>query len=70
MSARVGDDPTGLVFNSTPGFAIKGGKQPGAVSVRQRDRRDQRLERVARTTAEPEVDLSAENAVFKGLAIA
>jgi uncharacterized protein (TIGR03118 family) len=71
LEVSVGDDPTGLVFNSTSGFALKGGNQLSALFLF-----DSEAGVISAwngslgTTAEPEIDLSAEDAVFKGLAIA
>ena len=67
----MGDAPTGLVFNGTTGFAIKGGNaglalflfdsEAGVISA---------WNGSLGNTAEVEVDMSAQEAVFKGLAIA
>jgi len=67
----VGDDPTGVVFNGTTGFAIKGGNaapslflfdsEAGVISA---------WNGSLGNTAETEIDMSPQGAVFKGLAIA
>ena len=67
----VGDAPTGVVFNGTTGFAIKGGNglaglflfdsEAGVISA---------WNGSLGNTAEPEIDMSPQGAVFKGLAIA
>jgi uncharacterized protein (TIGR03118 family) len=67
LEVMVGEGPTGLVFNSTSGFALKSGSaslflfdgENGVISAWG-----------GGPAAEPEKDLSGEGAVFKGLAIA
>jgi hypothetical protein len=71
LTVAVGDNPTGVVFNSTTGFDLKGGdkgpalflfdSEAGAVSA---------WNRSLGTTAEVEIDATPQGAVFKGLAIA
>jgi uncharacterized protein (TIGR03118 family) len=71
LTVAVGDDPTGVMFNSTTGFDLKGGdkgpapflfdSEAGAVSA---------WNRSLGTAAEVEVDATPQGAVFKGLAIA
>ena len=64
----VGDDPTGLVFNGTTGFALKSGSaslfvfdsEAGVISA---------WNGTLGNTAETELDMSPQGAVFKGLAI-
>jgi uncharacterized protein (TIGR03118 family) len=69
LEVSVGDAPTGLVFNNTSGFALK----DGSASLFLFDGENGTIHawnRSAGTTAELEKDLSGEDAVFKGLAIA
>ena len=71
LTVTVGDNPTGLVFNSTTGFDLKGGdngpalflfdSEAGAVSA---------WNRSLGTAAEVKIDGTSQGAVFKGLAIA
>jgi uncharacterized protein (TIGR03118 family) len=71
LTVTVGDAPTGVVFNGTTGFAIKGGdagpalflfdSEAGLISA---------WNRSLGTTAEGEVDATDQGAIFKGLAIA
>jgi uncharacterized protein (TIGR03118 family) len=71
LTVAVGDSPTGVVFNSTTGFDLKGGdsgpalflfdSEAGLISA---------WNRSLRTTAEVEINATAQGAIFKGLAIA
>jgi uncharacterized protein (TIGR03118 family) len=70
LTVAIGDAPTGVVFNSTTAFDLKGGDQgpalflfdseAGAISA---------WNRSLGTTAEVEIDASPFGAVYKGLAI-
>jgi hypothetical protein len=67
----VGDDPTGVVFNGSTGFAVKGGNAgPGLFLFDSEAGVISAWNGSLGNTAEHEIDMSAEGAVFKGLAIA
>jgi uncharacterized protein (TIGR03118 family) len=71
LTVTVGEDPTGLVFNSTTGLDIKGGdggpalflfdSEAGTITA---------WNRSLGTAAEVEIDATPQSAIFKGLAIA
>ena len=67
LEVMVGDGPTGMVFNSTPDFKLKS----GATSLFLFDGENGVIRAWGGgPAAETELDLSGEDAVFKGLAIA
>jgi uncharacterized protein (TIGR03118 family) len=71
LTVTVGDAPTGVVFNGSPAFAIKGGNAGPALFLF-----DSEAGLISAwngslgTTAEVEVDATSQGAIFKGLAIA
>jgi uncharacterized protein (TIGR03118 family) len=70
-TVAVGDAPTGVVFNGTTGFAVKGGNAaPGLFLFDSEAGVISAWNGSLGNTAEPEIDMSAQGAVFKGLAIA
>src|SRR5436190_2698177 len=70
LEVAVGDGPTGMVFNSTSGFAVTGGDQKPALFIFDgEDGVIRAWDGSLNATAETEKDLSADGAVFKGLAI-
>ena len=70
LTVTVGDNPTGIVANSTTGFDLKGGNNAASAFVF-----DSEAGAISAwngslgTTAEVEIDASPQGAVFKGLAI-
>ncbi len=69
-TVAVGDNPTGVVFNGSTGFAVKGGNAgPGLFLFDSEAGVISAWNGSLGNTAEPEIDMSAEGAVFKGLAI-
>ena len=71
LTVTVGDAPTGVVFNGTTGFAIKGGDAGPALFLFDSEAGSiNAWNRSLGTTAEVEIDASPQGAIFKGLAIA
>ena len=71
LTVAVGDNPTGVVFNSTTGLDLKGGdKGPALFLFDSEAGLISAWNRSLGTTAEVEIDATAQGAIFKGLAIA
>jgi uncharacterized protein (TIGR03118 family) len=70
LTVAVGDDPTGVVANSTTGFNLKGGNNKASAFVFDGEAGViHAWNGSLGTTAEVEIDASQHDAVFKGLAI-
>ena len=70
LTVAVGDDPTGVVANSTTGFDLKGGNNAASAFVFDSEAGViHAWNGSLGTTAEVEIDASRHDAVFKGLAI-